>query len=151
MKIKTLGAGIAGCLLITALNGCDNNKSTTTEVPKAADSTAASAKQATETATKEVKPAAETAAQAVQPAVAKAADTVSQPAAAASPQAQGFIDKAKSFVAEKKYQDALNSLGELKNLKLTAEQQKMVDDLKAQIQKLMSSDAGKGIGNLLGK
>ena len=152
MKLKTLGAGIFGCLLITALNGCDNGKSpSTTETPKAADNAAASVKPATETAAKEVKQATETAAKEVKPAVEQAAATATKQADTASSQAQGFIDKAKSFVAEKKYQEALNALGELKNVKLTPEQQKLVDDLKVQIQKLMSSDAGKAVGNLLGK
>jgi hypothetical protein len=143
MKTRTLVTAFAACLAIVSFSGCSKSEpqpSPSADTQKAADTTAVQARQA-----------AQTAATNVQQAAAKAADTADTTAQAATAQSQSMIDKAKSFVADKKYQDALDALNTLKNIKLTAEQQKVVDDLKAQIQKLMSSDAAKSVGNLLGK
>jgi len=72
--------------------------------------------------------------------------------AAATAKAQGLIDKAKSYIADKKYQPALDTLNKLKGMKLTTEQQTMVDGMKTQLKSLMAaSDTGKSLGGLLNK
>lgn len=73
--------------------------------------------------------------------------------ASATSQAQGFIDKAKALVAEKKFQDASAALQQLGNLALTPEQQKIVNELKEQIAKGLAaaSGAGSAVENLLKK
>ncbi|MBE0542034.1 MAG: hypothetical protein IH623_11650 [Verrucomicrobia bacterium] len=75
-------------------------------------------------------------------------------AAEATGTAQTLIDKARTLVTEKKYQDALTVLGQLSDLKLTDDQKKLVESLKTQIQKAMAgqatTDGASAVGNLLG-
>ena len=86
---------------------------------------------------------------------AKAADQTKQAAtemtANLSAQAQGMIDKAKGLIGEKKYQEAITSLQQVAASKITPEQKKVVDDLIAQAQKLMSSDMGKAVQGVMKK
>lgn len=152
MKLKIIGAGLTACLVAILLSGCGNKETqspSTTEVPNAAESMATNAPEAVPAAT------ATTVATETTQAVSQAATEATNQTAAMASQVQSLINKAKSLVNEKKYQDALDNLKQLGSFKLTQEQQKTVDDLKAQIQNLMSnqtvSNAVNSVGNLLSK
>jgi 3-keto-L-gulonate-6-phosphate decarboxylase len=83
----------------------------------------------------------------VQQVMSNVAASAQTAAAEATSQAQTLISQATSLISEKKFQDASQILQQLANLKLTPEQQKLVDDLKAKIQ---AGLAGSGLPNVLG-
>ena len=70
-----------------------------------------------------------------------AAPAVQEAASPVASNAQSLIDKAKSLVANEKYQDAANVLKQLASIKLTPEQQKIVDDLMDRIHEAIGGQA----------
>jgi len=98
-------------------------------------------KDAANTAATEVKKVAEEVKTTAEKTVTDATKEVERLTSSATSKSQEYIDKAKAFVNEKKYQDALTALKQLGNLSLSPEQQKAVDDLKKAIQHALGSSA----------
>jgi hypothetical protein len=74
----------------------------------------------------------------------QAVDSAKLAAGEVTTQVNAAVAKAQTLLKEAKFQDALTSLKGLSDLKLSAEQTKLVDDLKAQIQAAMAAAQGAG-------
>lgn len=138
----------ACCLaaFITAGCGGSRDETTATESETLRDDANATADQL-ETAIETTKPA-------VEQAVSDASETAQKAVSEASTKAQELIDKARALVNQENFSEAMNILNQLANVELTPEQQRLVDDLKATVQKALESKAAaegtKAIGNMLG-
>ena len=135
MKTNYIATSLALGALLALAGGCSktDEQKAASEAKQVMAATSNTVNKA-ETAAKEVKAKADSAIQ-----------------SATGNDAQGLIAKAQSLVSDKQYQPALDTLQKLSSYKLTDAQQKMVDDLKAQIQKLMASNPAAAAGGLLGK
>ena len=162
MKIRYVMLGVTAGAALFLASGCSKEEPPTGETPKAmnpppseAQKTPAESAPAPAAPAEPAPPPAATIAVPAVPAAATQAVTGAVAAASAtSAQVQGLIDKAKGLVTDQKYQEALNVVQQLSSQKLTAEQQTLVDGLKAQIQaalaKATGADAASALGGALG-
>jgi hypothetical protein len=111
----------------------------------------AQVEQAAASATVEVQKAVESAKTSATNAVADATKQVEAAAASATAQAQSLIDKAKGLITEKNYQEALASLQQLTGYQLTADQEKVVEELKTAVQAGLNSETAKAVKGLFKK
>jgi len=144
MKVLSTAAGVIAGLVL--LGACSKQ-----EAPPPADQGTKPLGTAASDLQKTVEKAAEQAKTAAQATATDAQKLAADAAAAAQAKAQDVIGQAKSLVDSGKYTEAMSLLQQkLVGLKLTPEQQKLVDDLKAQVQKALGSatkDATKAAGD----
>jgi len=153
------------CSLSALMAGCSKTDQTSTpaassasETPNRAAEVQAAAERATAEAQKQAGDLKATADKAAGDAAKQAeslkANAPATAAAGAGIQAQNLIDQAKALINDKKYNEALTALQKLGQLKLTPEQQSMVDSLQALAQKSMAGQGAvggtKSIGGALG-
>ncbi|HEU5070399.1 MAG TPA: hypothetical protein VFV96_08295 [Verrucomicrobiae bacterium] len=174
MKTTKTILALGTCCAVALLAGCEKKSETTgtstdqgtsaaqatgDTMKKAADAVATEANQAVDAAkpmvektATEVKSAATAAVSTVSAAVQPATSTAS---ADVNAKVNQLIDQAKTLLGQSKYSDALNTLQQVNNFKLSPEQQQLVTSLKEQIQKAMAAagatNAAGAVGNLLNK
>jgi uncharacterized lipoprotein NlpE involved in copper resistance len=154
MKMKNKILTLTSVVALTLLVGCDSKSNTPSdtkpaETTKAAEGAAAEVSKTVDAAKPVVEKAVTDAKAAATTAVADVKAAATSTTSEATAKANTIIDQAKALIGQTKYSEALNTLNSLSSFKLTAEQEKIVTDLKAQIQKALSSDGAKAIGNLL--
>ncbi len=146
--MKTLPLTVCVILGSVWLTGCSKQS----ESKPAADQGQPSAESTAAGVQKSVTTAAEQAKDAAKQTIADAQKQATDAGAAAQAKAQGIIDQAKTLVGQAKYPEAMSLLQQkLAGLQLTAEQQKLVDGLKEQIQKALASAPAPDVKKLLGK
>ena len=170
MKLQTILTTLLASGLLLGLTACSKQevKDTSTKAVEAtkdaADKTASAVKDTTEKAVDATKDAATKAAEAVKDAAATTTQAAKDQTAAAksavtnaSADVTAVLANARKLVSEGKWQDAAKALEPLGSLKLTPEQQSLLDQFKKQIAQLQTSgqkltdDATKAVGDLLKK
>lgn len=151
--MKTSLLSLSMVIAVVGLTGCGEtpaDKSTGAAAPAAPSASAPAAAQTATDAAQKVTSAAQETAQ-------KASSAVADAASAASAKVKEALAQAQTLLGQGKFQEAQDSLKSLADLKLSADQQKLVDDLKAKIQQAMTAaktgggEAVKSVQGLLPK
>ena len=150
MKNKSLLLTLAACALAVTFTACDKK----TPVEKATDSVSDAASKTADAAKDMAGKAADMAGKATETVKAAASTAVSNVMSEVSSPFNDGIAAAKKLIADKDYKGALAGLTKLSDMKLSDEQTKVVDGLKAEVQKLIaggSASAMDAVKGLLGK
>jgi ABC-type transporter Mla subunit MlaD len=165
MKLHTILTTCLASGLLLGLTACskeevkDNSTKAVDATRNAADKAATAVKDTAEKAVDATKDAATKTSEAVKDAAATKDQTAAaKPAVTnASADVAAVLANARKLVSEGKWQDAAKALEPLGSLKLTPEQQSLLDQLKKRIAQLQGSgqklndDATKAVGDLLKK
>ena len=133
-------------------SGCSKNEEppapSTPEARKTTDSAMAEAANAVTKSSEALKQAAEK----TQAEAQRAVEQSQAIGAAATEKAQALLDSAKKLADQNNWSEVMSVLQQLANVKLTPEQQQLVDDLKKQAQQHLTRGAGeKALDGLLKK
>jgi hypothetical protein len=162
MKTKLSLLSLSAGLILTACSKQEEPAAPAATAPPPsvpAPAAVAEAQKAATTAQKEAEKTATEIQAKSEPAVTQVIKAPEAPAlpntSAPQTQVQTVLDQVKGLLGEKKYPEALTALSQLSNVDLTAEQQKLVEQLRTQIQSAMAAQTAneglKSVGGLLKK
>ncbi len=143
MKSKTILTSVAAALVVVSFTACNQSQSNT-ESPGGTPGT--NTTTIVDTAKETAAKVAETTKEVAAEAVATATNAINS----ATAQFDAAVAKVKQAITDKNYQGALDLLNKATSLASTPEQQKTLSDLKAEVQKLLTTgtgviDAAKGL------